>query len=102
MEGKFSSKLLVFVMGTTHNCDSFSCWSQMFHILPSIYEGIILPSEIGFFERVFLIAFMSVFFSSTNTTKKMPISDQEFLTDPKSPLKKSYLRWQNKALANTW
>ena len=25
------------------------------------------------------------------TTKKMPISDQEFMTDPKSPLKKSYL-----------
>ena len=25
------------------------------------------------------------------TTKKMPISDQEFLTEPKSPLKKSYL-----------
>ena len=25
------------------------------------------------------------------TTRKMPISDQEFLTDPKSPLKKSYL-----------
>ena len=36
------------------------------------------------------------------TTKKMPISDQEFMTDPKSPLKKSYLWWQNKALANTW
>ena len=27
------------------------------------------------------------------TTRKMPISDQEFLTDPKSPLKKSYLQW---------
>ena len=27
----------------------------------------------------------------TVTTKKMPISDQEFMTDPKSPLKKSYL-----------
>ena len=26
-----------------------------------------------------------------DTTRKMPISDQEFLTDPKSPLKKSYL-----------
>ena len=38
----------------------------------------------------------------TTTTKKMPISDQEFMTDPKSPLKKSYLWWQNKALANTW
>ena len=36
------------------------------------------------------------------TTRKMPISDQEFLTDPKSPLKKYYLRWQNKALTNTW
>ena len=36
------------------------------------------------------------------TTRKMPISDQEFLTDPKSPLKKSYLWWQNKVLANTW
>ena len=30
-------------------------------------------------------------FSKDVTTKKMPISDQEFLTDPKSPLKKSYL-----------
>ena len=38
----------------------------------------------------------------TTTTRKMLISDQEFLTDPKSPLKKSYLQWQNKALANTW
>ena len=64
MEGKFPSKLLAFVTGTTYNCDNFSCWSQMFHILPSICEDIILPSEIGFFERVFLIAFMSVFFSS--------------------------------------
>ena len=27
----------------------------------------------------------------SHTTKKMPISDQEFLTDPKSPLKKPYL-----------
>ena len=26
-----------------------------------------------------------------DTTRKMPISDQEFLMDPKSPLKKSYL-----------
>ena len=25
------------------------------------------------------------------TTRKIPISDQEFFTDPKSPLKKSYL-----------
>ena len=25
------------------------------------------------------------------TTKKKPISDQKFMTDPKSPLKKSYL-----------
>ena len=31
----------------------------------------------------------------------MPISDYEFFTDPKSPLKKSYLSWQNKALTNT-
>ena len=29
--------------------------------------------------------------SGRSTTKKMPISDQEFMTDPKSPLKKSYL-----------
>ena len=35
------------------------------------------------------------------TTRKMPISDQEFLTDLESPLKKSYLRWQNIILANT-
>ena len=40
--------------------------------------------------------------SPHTTKKKMPISDQEFITDPKSPLKKSYLWWQNKALANTW
>ena len=26
-----------------------------------------------------------------NTTRKMSISDQEFFTDPKTPLKKSYL-----------
>ena len=36
------------------------------------------------------------------TTRKMPFSDEEFLTDPKNPLKKSYFRWQNKAFANTW
>ena len=51
MEGKFSSKILTFVTAITHNCDNFSCWSQMFHILPSICEDFILPSEIGFFER---------------------------------------------------
>ena len=55
MEGKFPFKLLAFVTATTHNCDSFSRWSQMFHTLPSICEGIILPSEIGFFEKAFLI-----------------------------------------------
>ena len=36
-----------------------------------------------------------------DTTRKMSINDQEFLTDPKGPLKKSYLQLQNKALANT-
>ena len=35
-------------------------------------------------------------------SKKMPISDQEFLMDPKNPLKKSYLWWQNTTLAKTW
>ena len=29
--------------------------------------------------------------TSCITTKKMLISDQEFMTDPKSPLKKAYL-----------
>ena len=31
--------------------------------------------------------------SAISLQKKLPISDQEFLTDPESPLKKSYLRW---------
>ena len=53
MEGKFPSKILVFVTVITHNCDSFSCWSQIFHILPSICESFILPSQIRFFERAF-------------------------------------------------
>ena len=35
--------------------------------------------------------FMTSLDSVKATTKKMPISDQEFMTDPKSPLKKSYL-----------
>ena len=29
--------------------------------------------------------------TGNDTTKKKPISDQKFMTDPKSPLKKSYL-----------
>ena len=39
--------------------------------------------------------FVNGFWSKSEqfTTRKMPISDQEFLTDPKSPLKKSYLQW---------
>ena len=55
MEGKFPSKILVFVMAITHNCDNFSCWSQIFHILPSICEGFILPLQIRFFERAFWV-----------------------------------------------
>ena len=55
MEGKFPSKILAFVTTTTHNSDSIFCWSQMFHILPSICEGFILPSEIGFFKRAFWV-----------------------------------------------
>ena len=55
MEGKFPSKTLVFVTVITHTCDSFFCWSQIFHILPSICEGFILPSQIRFFERAFWI-----------------------------------------------
>ena len=55
MEGKFPSKILVFVTVITHNCDSFFCWPQIFHILPSICEGFILPSQIRFFESVFWV-----------------------------------------------
>ena len=55
MEGKFPSKILAFVMAITHNCDSFPCWSQIFHILPSICEGFILPSKIRFFETAFWV-----------------------------------------------
>ena len=55
MEGKFPSKILVFVMPITHNCDNFFCWSQIFHILSSICEGFILPLQIRFFERAFWV-----------------------------------------------
>ena len=55
MEGKFPSKILVFVTAITHNCDNFFCWSQIFHILSSICEGFILPSQISFFERAFWV-----------------------------------------------
>ena len=55
MEGKFPSKILAFVTVITHNCDSFFCWSQIFHILSSICEGFILPSLIRFFERAFWV-----------------------------------------------
>ena len=55
MEGKFPSKILVFMTVVTHNCDSFSCWSQIFYILPSICEDFILPSQIRFFERAFWV-----------------------------------------------
>ena len=33
-----------------------------------------------------------------DTTRKMPFSNEEFFTDPKSPLTKSYFLWQNNAL----
>ena len=55
MEGKFPPKILAFVTTITHNCDSFPCWSQIFHILPSICEGFILPSKIRFFETAFWV-----------------------------------------------
>ena len=55
MEGKFPSKILVFVTAITHNYDSFPCWSQIFHILLSICEGFILLSKIRFFERAFWV-----------------------------------------------
>ena len=55
MEGKFPSKISVFVTAITHNCDSFFCWPQIFHILPNICEGFILPSQIRFFEWVFWV-----------------------------------------------
>ena len=55
MEGKFPPKILSFVTTTIHNCDGFSCWPQIFHILPSICKGFILPSEIGFFARAFWV-----------------------------------------------
>ena len=55
MEGKFPSKILVFVTDITHNCESFFCWSQIFHILLSICEGFILPWQIRFFERAFWV-----------------------------------------------
>ena len=55
MERKFPSKIFVFVMAITHNCDNFYCWSQIFHILPSICEGFILSSQIRFFERAFWV-----------------------------------------------
>ena len=55
MEGKFPSKILVFVTDITHNCDSFSYWSQIFYILPSICEDFILPSQIRFFESAFWV-----------------------------------------------
>ena len=56
MEGKFPSKILASMTAATHNCNNFFCWSQMFHILPSICEGFILLSEIGFFERAFWVS----------------------------------------------
>ena len=55
MERKFPSKIFVFVTAITHNCDNFYCWSQIFHILPSICEGFILSSQIRFFERAFWV-----------------------------------------------
>ena len=55
MEGKFLSKIFVFVTAITHNCDNFTCWSQIFHILPSICESFIFSSQIRFFERAFWV-----------------------------------------------
>ena len=77
MEGKFPSKILVFVTTITHNCDSFFYWSQIFHILPSICEGFILPSQIRFFERAlwvrqkFLVANRHFFCSDTTGQSNM-------------------------------
>ena len=55
MEGKFPSKILVFVTAIIHNYNCFSCWLQIFHISPSICEGFILPSQIRFSERAFWV-----------------------------------------------
>ena len=55
MEGRFPFKILVFVTAITHNCNSFFCLSQIFHILPNICEGFILSSQIRFFERAFWV-----------------------------------------------
>ena len=35
--------------------ETIFCLSQIFHILPSLCEGCILPSQIRFFERVFWV-----------------------------------------------
>ena len=35
--------------------ETIFCWSQILHILPSICEGFILPSQIRFFERAFWV-----------------------------------------------
>ena len=35
--------------------ENIFCWSQIFHILPSIWKGFILLSQIRFFERVFWV-----------------------------------------------
>ena len=99
MEGKFPSKILAFVTATTHNSNSIFCWSQMFHILPSICEGFILPSEIGFFERAFWVRqkfFVAKrHFSCSEVTKlqielETPFEFSFFFSSPSTSLLFSY------------
>ena len=80
MEGKFPSKILVFVTTITHNCDSFFYWSQIFHILPSICEGFILPSQIRFFERALWVR------------QKFLVSNRHFFCSVKSRVRLSISR----------
>ena len=55
MEENFTSKILVFVTAIKHNYNSFFCLLQIFHILPNISGGFILPSQIRFFEKAFWV-----------------------------------------------
>ena len=51
----YNGKLPPGSMGFPIIGETIFCWSQILHILPSICEGFILPSQIRFFERVFWV-----------------------------------------------
>ena len=91
-ESKSSVQVLLVEHEVEHNW-----WDRRFGLIlhQKPYVNFLSP----LISKVLSLLFSYSLLFSHSLQKKMPISDQEFMTDPKSPLKKSYLWWQNIALS---